>query len=94
MNARAIIENIALNLQIGISELIRVREEDVDVDNVKHICRHGFFMLERKHIEVTVPVDPTRLRFKQVYCDLWNCPYCGKTYYFLRQEDMTPMRLA
>lgn len=76
----------ANNLRVG--EVVKVKAEDIDSDRVRHVCRNGLTELDRRSFEFNQPQDAYNRTYKRVECSIWNCSYCGKTYYYYQESPL------
>lgn len=83
MTSKDTIMQLAMRNGMYITEMVKVKQEDAeDANTIKHMCRGGFNLLTRQHVETIIPVQKANgMAQKPLIFDIWNCNHCGKTYY-------------
>lgn len=84
---KEIVLQLALSNNYFIRELVKMPKDDgsSDISQVKHICRNGISYIPQVQMSTQMQVSPTK--GQTVSCKLWNCYFCGKTYYSSEKEE-------
>lgn len=94
MESKEIVYNLAVSNGIMVAEMVKVKNEDAEnVDSIRHICRGGLSFLNRVHLETVQPMGMMGNKFVKFESDLWNCPFCGKTYYTYNKVDLNELNI-
>ncbi|PHE64416.1 hypothetical protein COF68_06155 [Bacillus toyonensis] len=82
-----IVLQLALSNNYFIRELVKMPKDDgsSDISQVKHICRNGISYIPQVNLSTQMQVSPTK--GQTVHCKLWNCYFCGKTYFSSEKEE-------
>lgn len=89
MTTLEVVQAVALSRGLVVQETVKVPTEDAyNTEGVKHVCKQGVSSLSKHHESFNVPT-PSGSQAQMIACTLWNCSYCGKTYYAIEKETVS-----